>query len=62
VTTKISDVQVIPWEEDTDRWGVSYRLSGHLIAKSVGTREEAEHYAAGLRSLKMDNLASPDAQ
>jgi hypothetical protein len=63
MTEKITDVQVIPWEaKDSSApflWGVSYRLGTRLIARSVGTRSEADQYAASLKTLGVDKY-EPD--
>ena len=51
------EVKIIPWERDAGTWGVSYRWGHHHTSEKIGTRQEAEAYAAVLRQLQPEQAA-----
>ena len=53
------EVKIIPWERDAGTWGVSYRWGNHHTSEKIGSRQEAEAYAAVLRQLQPEQAASP---
>jgi hypothetical protein len=41
-TREIIKVEIIPWEERKDEWGILIRYKDGSVAERVGTRAQAE--------------------